>query len=104
MLDDLPTPDDYRRPLLYLLLKLCSETNYLPTILFIRGVDLGSVRDPCARGGFADIYRGQYEGEEVAVKKLIFAERDREKVNQVDSTSLIMNLPSQPAVALPGLL
>jgi hypothetical protein len=63
--------------------KLSANTNILPSSLFVRGVDLGPVRDPSYAGGFADIYRGQYAGFEVAVKKLRVYEEKRGEIHRV---------------------
>ena len=51
-------------------MRLAAESNELPPSLFVHGVNIGAVRDPCATGGFADIFRGSYNDREVAVKRL----------------------------------
>jgi hypothetical protein len=63
------------RRALYLLLKLSSESRQLPKSLFIDGVDIGSSRDPVCRGGFADIFRGTFQGRTVAIKRLYLEDR-----------------------------
>jgi serine/threonine protein kinase len=65
------------------LVKLSANTNILPTSLFVNGVDIGSKRDPCHGGAFADIYRGLYEGVDVAVKKLRFFGSQKAPIHQV---------------------
>lgn len=82
-LDELQLNHDFYRHALYLLVKLSANTNSLPTSLFVRGVDIGKTRDPTNTGGFADIYRGRYEGFEVAVKKLRFFDEQRDTVHKV---------------------
>jgi serine/threonine protein kinase len=51
-----------------LLMKVMQEFNILPSTLFLTGVVLYS-RDPVNAGGYADILRGSYHGEEVALKR-----------------------------------
>jgi serine/threonine protein kinase len=46
-------------------------------------VAIGPSRDPCHGGAFADIYRGRYEGSEVAVKKLRFFGNQKAHIHQV---------------------
>jgi hypothetical protein len=58
------------RRALYLLLKLSSSSRQLPKSLFIYDVDIGSSRDPVYKGGFADIFRGTFQGRAIAVKRL----------------------------------
>jgi hypothetical protein len=50
--------------------KLCIASGIMPKYLFIHGVDIGDERDPWAAGGFADVFKGTYEGRQVAVKRL----------------------------------
>lgn len=85
-LDELQLNYDFYRHALYLLVKLSANTNSLPTSLFVHGVDIGKTRDPTNTGGFADIYRGRYEGFEVAVKKLRFFDEQRDTIHKVLST------------------
>jgi hypothetical protein len=82
-LDELRLGDEFYRHALYLLVKLASNSNILPTSLFVSGVDIGAVRDPIHGGGFADIYQGRFEGMDVAVKKLRFHGGDREQLHRV---------------------
>jgi hypothetical protein len=55
----------------------------LPKDLFIQGVDIGNDRDPIARGGYADIFRGVYRKLKVAVKRLHVMQEDKEVINPV---------------------
>jgi hypothetical protein len=50
------------------LLKLSTTFNYIPSKLLVSGVTLIS-RDPSCAGGFADIFKGTYQNELVAVKR-----------------------------------
>ncbi|EIN12457.1 kinase-like protein [Punctularia strigosozonata HHB-11173 SS5] len=57
-----------RKAISQLLVRLVQQTNVLPSKLFVAGVQLHS-RDPVNAGGFADILRGSYYGQEVALKR-----------------------------------
>jgi hypothetical protein len=63
--EDLPT----RRQAIYLLSKLASASRKFPSSLFVVGVDIGTSRDPLAQGGFADVFRGMYGDQTVALKR-----------------------------------
>jgi hypothetical protein len=67
-LDIAPRSHPFRSAALCLIVKIAASTGKLPSSLFVHGVKLES-RDAFFRGGFADIYRGVYEGEKVAIKK-----------------------------------
>ncbi|KAJ7224696.1 kinase-like domain-containing protein [Mycena pura] len=56
-----------------LLVKLSEVSDILPHTISIEGVTLENTT-PVARGGFADIYRGQYAKGDVALKRLIIKE------------------------------
>jgi hypothetical protein len=64
-------PEDLslRRRAIYLLLKLASTSRKFPYSFFVDGVDIGTSRDPVAQGGFADVFRGTYRGQAVALKR-----------------------------------
>jgi hypothetical protein len=94
-MDNLRPSDNFYRHALYLLVNLSASSHKLPTSLFVQGVDIGSIRDPLHGGGFADIYRGRYNGLEVAVKKLRIFTHERERVHRVSRT-----FPSKSAVHL----
>jgi hypothetical protein len=76
-LDELGPDDQFHRIALYLLVKLSANSHKLPASLFVRGVDIGPVRDASHGGGFADIYLGQHAGIAVAVKKLRFSDEEQ---------------------------
>jgi hypothetical protein len=59
-----------RQRAISLLVKLSAESQQFPPCLFLREVDLGPVRDPDKMGGFADVFRGSFQGGKVAVKRL----------------------------------
>jgi hypothetical protein len=59
-----------RQVAISLLVKLSVASQRFPPSLFLPEVDLGGVRDPERMGGFADVFRGRFNGEEVAVKRL----------------------------------
>ena len=73
----------HRRQALYLLVKLSVVSDELPPSLFVRDVDIGSVRDPLRMGGCADIYKGVYDGRPVAVKRLRALEGSKTKLHPV---------------------
>ena len=58
-------------------------SNELPPSLFVAGVELGPVRDPIAFGGFADIFRGSYKGQLVAIKRARVSELDKKMYHHV---------------------
>jgi hypothetical protein len=72
-----------RRAVIYILVKLAAESGEYPPSLFITGVDVGSNRDPVATGGLADIFRGTYQGQDVAVKRLRMSDSMRAETHRV---------------------
>jgi hypothetical protein len=87
-LDQLGPNDNFFSRALYLLIKLSTAANILPTSLFVRNVDIGRARDPWRCGAFADIFRGHYGGCEVVVKKLRFFSEGRAHAHRVSRVSL----------------
>jgi hypothetical protein len=67
------------------MIKLASQSNQLPSRLFLHGVDLGEARDPWKAGGFADIFKGFYNGDQVVGKRLRFHgdQADKQKRQEV---------------------
>jgi hypothetical protein len=57
-----------RRQIYRLLVKAVDQFNCLPPTVYLRGVRLHS-EHPVDGGGYADIYKGIYQGKEVAIKK-----------------------------------
>ncbi|KDQ56034.1 hypothetical protein JAAARDRAFT_132976 [Jaapia argillacea MUCL 33604] len=59
-----------------LVVKLSEKSYKIPPQLFLRGVHVNGGNDPYSAGGyiggggFADVYRGSFQGKEVAVKRL----------------------------------
>ena len=82
-LDNAPTDVPYRRNIIYMLIKLAERSGELPQSLFIRGVDIGSSRDPYRIGGFSDVYFGTYLGKRVAVKRLRISDEEKTTVHAV---------------------
>jgi hypothetical protein len=66
-----------------MLLKLSIASGILPKELFIQGVSIGEDRDPWTSGGFADVFRGTFCGQQVAVKRLRIQNEDKKMVNPV---------------------
>jgi hypothetical protein len=64
--------------------KLAERTGKLPSTLFIDDVRLESSTS-IAHGGFADIYRGKYEGNLVAVKRPRVYESEKSEFYEVCS-------------------
>jgi hypothetical protein len=79
-----------RRRLLYLLIKLAAASEHLPSSMFLNGVDLGDVRDPWTTGGFADIFRGTFQGQRVVGKRLRLHNLDKQAVHKVTTDNLIV--------------
>jgi hypothetical protein len=82
-LDEVPATHKHRRDALYLLVKVSSASDQLPPSLFVHGVDIGTVRDPVRTGEFADIYRGTYNNELVAIKRLRVLEASEAQMHPV---------------------
>jgi hypothetical protein len=61
------------RSVLQLLRDLCRYSGYLPEALSLSGVDFDSGRDPIACDVFTDVYRGVFNKQEVAVKRVRIA-------------------------------
>lgn len=61
--------------------------DHLPTTLFVSGVRLDPTQGPVAGGSFADVYRGHYRGQDVAIKRSrIFLPDD--KMNKLSKACL----------------
>jgi hypothetical protein len=67
-----------------LLVKLSENCGILPPILSITGIENCS-KEPVAGGGFADIFRASYRGEDVALKRLrdFQVHQQREMIHRV---------------------
>lgn len=64
------TPGEkFRRTLHRVIVRLSQKSHKLPESIYVRGVKIID-RYNMNGGAFADIYKGVYQGEEVAVKKL----------------------------------
>jgi hypothetical protein len=66
-----------------LLVKLAIASGILPRDLFIRGVDLGRDPHPHAFGGFADVFLGRLDSQQVAVKCLRVSYEEQVVINPV---------------------
>jgi hypothetical protein len=66
------------------MLRLAESSHQLPSSLYVRGVDIGTDRDPVSHGGFADIFQGQYNGRTVALKRLRVCFPSESSVFKVD--------------------
>jgi hypothetical protein len=75
--------DVLRLKVVSMLLKLSIASGILPKDLFIQGVNIGEDRDPWTSGGFADVFRGTFCGQQVAVKRLRIQNEDKKTVNPV---------------------
>jgi hypothetical protein len=64
-----------RRKIMRLLIDVAGHSNELPHSLFVTGIDIGASRDPHSYGSFADVFRGTYENQIIAVKRLRINER-----------------------------
>ena len=64
-----PNSDKFRRTLHRISVRLSQKADKLPETIYVRGVKIMD-RFNLNGGAFADIYKGIYKGEEVAVKKL----------------------------------
>jgi hypothetical protein len=63
----------------------CRDSGYLLKALYASGVDFDSGRDPIACSVFTDVYRGLFNKQEVAVKRVRIAGGpvDREPFSKV---------------------
>jgi hypothetical protein len=77
--------DSLWKPALQLLRNLCRDSGCLPSALFVSGVEFDSGRDPIACGAYTDVYRGFYNKDDVAVKRVRIAggPTDREIFSKV---------------------
>ena len=69
MLETIELAPRVRKNCLKLLYRMCARHSLLPGSLQIE-VCYNSAATPHSRGGFADVWRGEYDGLEVAVKVL----------------------------------
>jgi hypothetical protein len=58
-----------RKSISKLLVKTVNQFNHLPSSLCVNGVRVHS-REPIASGGFGEVFKGTYQGKEVALKRL----------------------------------
>lgn len=73
-----------KNPFYKALLKLCEGSKLYPTCLALRQVDL-SGKDAEAGGGFADVWKHEFEGRFVAIKAVrIYANSEAENVAKVN--------------------
>jgi hypothetical protein len=75
--------DDLRRRVTSLLLELSTASGVFPEEFFIHGVNIGDKPVISAMGSYADIIRGEYNGQTVAVKRLRVGNADRLNFNPV---------------------
>jgi hypothetical protein len=83
LLDRADSDDQTRRCMIYLLLRLCQQNTTFPSSLTIHDVDIGNVLDPIDGGGFADIFKGRYDGVDVAIKRLRVFQNHRARTHKV---------------------
>jgi hypothetical protein len=60
----------WRRRVLYLLVKMAAANQALPEQLFLDGVFFDDVQHPWMSGGFADIFKGTFQGIKVVGKRI----------------------------------
>lgn len=65
-----PLSSDHRRRLRRFLLKLSRDLHIIPSSLCLSGVQCPTREAEHLGGGYADIFRGTYQGKEVALKRL----------------------------------
>jgi hypothetical protein len=63
--------------------KLYKACGLFPPSLLLKGVKMEGNRHPVATGGFAEIYKGNYNETEVAIKRLNLRIGEESKVNKV---------------------
>jgi hypothetical protein len=66
---DFPIDPELKRSYVKLLIKLSKDSVLYPQCLVLKEV-VKKTGFPVARGGFGEVYRGQFRGQEVAIKVL----------------------------------
>jgi hypothetical protein len=79
--------DHLWRVAVYILVKLANNSGKLPSFLFIGGILLESVH-AAAHGGFADVYRAKYRGQQVALKRARLEDHEKEGFHLVSTRHL----------------
>ncbi|KDQ53217.1 hypothetical protein JAAARDRAFT_39592 [Jaapia argillacea MUCL 33604] len=79
VIDNFPIDDDLRRSVQRLSINLSQASEKLPPSLLLRGVVTSNDRH-IGGGGFADIFRGEYAHQDVALKRLRIFQSPQEKV------------------------
>jgi hypothetical protein len=89
LLDSLSYQEDFRRCVLYLLVKLSCRNNILPVSLFLSGTQLGLGHDAVAGGRFADIYKGMLGSQDVAIKRMrVFAKDESARCRKAGTSGV----------------
>lgn len=107
-LDGYLVPDHFCRRVRSLLIQLSAASGQLPEDLFIHGVTIGNDRDAWASGGMADVFRGLYQHNTVALKRLRIPIEEKPTMNPVSPRSISKHrttdigraiLPRSPSLA-----
>ena len=67
----------YRLSLRRLFLRLSRESGVIPSRLFLRGISCARDDIPYGNGQFAEVFKGQYNDQEVALKRLRVYQNER---------------------------
>jgi hypothetical protein len=91
-----------RRGISKLLMKLVAQSMHLPPALLLRGVRLLS-HNPEGQGGYADVFKGIYQGKEIALKRFrtFSAARGHEVLHAVSPTIIHLTLSHEEIAPQP---
>lgn len=79
---DVSTDPKYKPHHVKALIKLSKASGLVPECLLLKGIEVDG--GPVAAGGFGDVYKGKFQGQEIALKVLkVYQRSDMEKLLKV---------------------
>ena len=77
---DIDISPEYKHRHMTALIKLSKASGLVPEYLVLNGFEVRVDGDPIASGGFGDVYKGRYRGQEMALKVLkVYQKSDIQK-------------------------